>query len=84
MGATLRMVLDTNVWLDWLVFDDAGVAPIRNAVANGQACVSISPACEAELARVLAYPLSRYTLDANAQAAALAQCRAITHNIQAV
>ena len=33
----LRLVLDTNVWLDWLLFDDPAVAPIRNAVAEGKA-----------------------------------------------
>ena len=26
-----RLVLDTNVWLDWLVFDDPGIAAIRDA-----------------------------------------------------
>jgi putative PIN family toxin of toxin-antitoxin system len=76
-GATLRLVLDTNVWLDWLVFNDAGIAPLRKAVAQGTARIFISPACEAELARVLAYPLARFTLDAAAQAAALAHCRTL-------
>lgn len=28
-------VVDTNVWLDWLVFGDAVVAPLRAAVAGG-------------------------------------------------
>ena len=76
-GNMARLVLDTNVWLDWLVFADAGVASIREAVARGDASVFISPACEAELIRVLNYPLSPFTLDADAQAAALSQCRAI-------
>jgi putative PIN family toxin of toxin-antitoxin system len=75
--AVSRLVLDTNVWLDWLVFADAAVAPIQRAVARNDACVFISPACEAELIRVLAYPLSGRTLNAAAQSAALAQCRAI-------
>jgi uncharacterized protein len=77
--APLRLALDTNVWLDWLVFIDVGVAPVKDAVARGGACVFISAACEAELIRVLGYPLSGRALDADAQAAALAQCRAITH-----
>lgn len=76
-GAPLRLVLDTNVWLDWLVFDDAGAAPIHAAVARGEACVCISPACEAELIRALAYPLSGHALNDAAQAAALARCRAM-------
>jgi putative PIN family toxin of toxin-antitoxin system len=75
----MRLVLDTNVWLDWLVFADAGIAPIKDAVARGNACIFISPAGEAELTRVLAYPLSGRALDAKAQAAALSLCRAIAH-----
>lgn len=73
-----RLVLDTNVWLDWLVFDNASIAPIKTAVARGAATMFMSDACEAELTRVLAYPLARYTLDAAQQAAALAQCRALS------
>jgi predicted nucleic acid-binding protein len=71
----MRLVLDTNVWLDWLVFDDPELAPVRAAVEQGRARVFIDAACEAELARVLAYPLGRIRLDAAAQAACLAQCR---------
>jgi putative PIN family toxin of toxin-antitoxin system len=73
----VRLVLDTNVWLDWLVFGDAGIAPIQAAVARGDAWVFISAACEAEIIRVLGYPLSGRALNTEAQAAALAQCRAI-------
>jgi len=73
-----RLVLDTNVWLDWLVFDDPEVAPLRVAVAQGRARVFIDAPCEAELARVLAYPLGRVSLDAAAQAACLAECRRAT------
>lgn len=31
----LRLVLDTNVWLDWLAFGDPSVAAIKSAVAAG-------------------------------------------------
>ena len=78
---TLRLVLDTNIWLDWLVFADAGIAPIQRAIAAGSVCVFMSPACEVELVRVLAYPLSGRALDAAAQASALLQCRAIAHAV---
>jgi len=54
----VRLVLDTNVWLDWLVFDDPSVAGMRAA-------------CEAELARVLAYERRGWPLDAAAQAASI-------------
>ena len=77
-----RLVLDTNIWLDWLVFDDAGVTSIKEAVARGDAGVFISSVCEAELIRVLGYPLSGYALDTAGQAAALAQCRTIAHTIE--
>ena len=33
----LRLVLDTNIWLDWLMFDDPAVAPVKAAVAAGRA-----------------------------------------------
>ncbi len=77
----MRLVLDTNVWLDWLVFADAGAAPIKNAVARGAAAVFISPACEAELVRVLGYALSGRALSTEAQATALALCRAIASDV---
>ena len=74
---TLRLVLDTNVWLDWLVFDDADVAPIKAAVARGQAEIFIDAACEQELVRVLAYPLRKRILDVNARGECLAECRRV-------
>src|SRR5688572_5444439 len=72
-SAMLRLVLDTNVWLDWLVFDDPATAPIKAAVAAGTAGVFIDAACGEELERVLAYPRVA-TLDAAAQSACLAEC----------
>jgi predicted nucleic acid-binding protein len=71
----LRLVLDTNVWLDWLVFADPDVAPIKAAVAAGKAEVFVDEASEAELVRVLAYPFGNKTLTVEAQAACLAECR---------
>jgi putative PIN family toxin of toxin-antitoxin system len=72
-----RLVLDTNVWLDWLVFGDPEVAPVRSAVAAGQVEVCIDEAVEAELMRVLGYPFGIRTLSAEAQQACLAECRRI-------
>ncbi len=71
----LRLVLDTNVWLDWLVFAEPSVLPIRDAVAGSRAAVYIDAPCEAELERVLAYDLGRHSIDAAGQAACLAACR---------
>jgi uncharacterized protein len=78
-----RLVLDTHVWLDWLVFDDPGIARIRNAVGLKRAEIFIDAVCEAELARVLAYDLHKRKLDAAAQAACIAQCRRLSHRIDA-
>jgi len=77
MRAALRVVLDTNVWLDWLVFADPGVARLRSAHAKGAVEVVIDEACEEELARVLGYELHARVLSAAAQAEALASARAI-------
>lgn len=72
-----RVVLDTNVWLDWLVFRDPGVAGIREAVSAGRIELCIDEPCAEELARVLAYPLGRFTLDSETQARALAEALAL-------
>jgi uncharacterized protein len=74
---SVRLVLDTNIWLDWLLFDDPQVAPIKAAVADGRAEVVIDESVEAELIRVLTYPFGAKTLPAEAQAANLARCRSI-------
>ncbi|MEK6243131.1 MAG: putative toxin-antitoxin system toxin component, PIN family [Pseudomonadota bacterium] len=76
-----RIVLDTNIWLDWLVFKDASVFHLQNAVSDGRAEVFIDAACEAELERVLGYELGKHTLDAAAQAACLAESRRIARRI---
>ena len=77
-----RFVLDTNAWLDWLVFDDPAMAPLKAAVAAGRAEILIDAACESELERVLAYPLGRFSLDAPAQAACLAECRRVALRVE--
>ena len=74
----LRLVLDTNVWLDWLVFDDPQIAPLKSAVAAGRAAIVIDGSCEDELIRVLAYPVRKVVPDATVQAARLAECRRLT------
>jgi putative PIN family toxin of toxin-antitoxin system len=76
-----RVVLDTNVWLDWLVFDDPGIVPIRNAVGTGRVELYVDAACEAELAEVLARGFAKRTLDAAAQADCIAQCRRLSKRI---
>ncbi|HVY05461.1 MAG TPA: putative toxin-antitoxin system toxin component, PIN family [Burkholderiales bacterium] len=71
----MRVVLDSNVWIDWLVFDDPAVAPLKAARDRSTIEIAIDAPCLAELAAVLAYP--EFKLDATAQAAKLADVLAI-------
>ena len=73
----MRLVLDTNVWLDWLAFDDPGVAPLKVAVAEGRAEIYIDGSCAEELARVLAYDLGKRSLAPERQAACLEELRRV-------
>ena len=58
MSATLLplLVLDTNIVLDDLVFNDAAAQPVRDALAAGHWEWIATPAMRVELERVLAYP----------------------------
>ena len=80
----MRLVLDTQVWLDWLVFDDPGVRPLRDAVQSGRAEIVIDAACEAELARVLAYDLGKRSISSEAQLAALTLARSLARRVSTV
>jgi uncharacterized protein len=51
----MLVVLDTNVWLDWLVFADTTIAPLKAAHASGHLTIVRDAAGEAELERVLDY-----------------------------
>jgi putative PIN family toxin of toxin-antitoxin system len=76
-----RLILDTHVWLDWLVFDDPSIVRIRNAVGTGRVEAYIDAVCEEELVRVMARGFAKRTLDAQAQAEALATCRRLAKRI---
>src|SRR5688572_1034978 len=51
------LVLDTNIALDLLVFDDPACAPLREELADGELCWIATEPMRTELARVLGYPL---------------------------
>ena len=51
------VVLDTNLALDLLVFDDPGCEPLRAALSCGELRWIATAAMRDELARVLGYPL---------------------------
>ncbi len=68
-----RLVLDTNVVLDLVVFEDAGVRALRAAIERAEVTAYTSAACLDELRRVLAYPrIAR--LDAFERYAGWARC----------
>ena len=73
----MRVVLDTNIWLDWLVFKDLSLLHLKKSISDRKAEIFIDAACEAELERVLAYEFGKHTIDAAQQAACLAECRRI-------
>lgn len=50
------VVIDTNVVLDLLVFNDPATASLKDALQSGKAQWLATPAMRDELARVLAYP----------------------------
>ncbi len=52
----MQLVLDTNVWIDWLLFDDPAIAPLKAAYRGGQIRIVVNEACLEELNAVLAYP----------------------------
>lgn len=76
---TLRVVLDSNVWIDILVFDDPATRPIAQALIERRIEAVIDARCRGELARVLDYPqFERFAVD---KAAALAQVETWTTSI---
>lgn len=58
----MQLVLDTNVWIDWLVFNDPSIAPLKAAHQHGRIHIAVNEACLEELNDVLAYP--EFRLDA--------------------
>lgn len=70
LKAMPRVVLDSNVWIDILVFDDDATRPIRAALERGALHAVIDARCLAELTRVLDYP--QFVARAVDKAAALA------------
>src|SRR5689334_8813765 len=54
--SALKLVLDTNVVLDWLVFEDASVEALRRGVADRRITIVTYELALEELRRVLGYP----------------------------
>ena len=85
-GGASPIVIDTNIVLDLLVFDDPQWAPLRAALAAGHLRWLATTAMRAELVRVLGYPLiaRRLARDARAPQAVLAAFDAAAHLVHAV
>ena len=62
-----RLVLDTNAWLDLLVFEDPACARLRAALAAGDAVAVGNACCRDEWQRVLTYPELALDQDAAAR-----------------
>ncbi len=62
-----RVVLDSNIWVDLLVFGDPHVRPILEALEARTIAPVIRADCREELRRVLAYPqFARFAVDIDA------------------
>src|SRR5882672_9167425 len=80
MRAPPRVVLDTNVWLDWLVFKDPAISPLRALVGADRAEIYLDEACAAELERALGYDLGKRTVDVPA---CMAEARRVARESEA-
>ncbi len=73
----MRLVLDTNVILDLVLFDEPSTRALRGTIESGSITVYTCDECLEELRRVLDYPKFRQSADrdaAYARYAAWAQC----------
>ena len=68
-GGARPIVIDTNIVLDLLVFDDPRWAPLREALAAGRLRWLATTAMRDELLRVLGYPLIARRLQKDARQA---------------
>jgi uncharacterized protein len=65
------VVLDTNIVLDWLVFEDGGMPELMAALNEKRFIIATNAECIDELTRVLAYPI--FKLNEAQQVLALAK-----------
>lgn len=64
-------MLDTNVWLDWFIFDDPAIAALKAAHRDGSIEIVVNEACLQEFDRVLVYP--EFALTGSQRSAFLAE-----------
>ena len=73
------LVLDTNVVLDLLHFDDAAARPLLRALDDGRVLCVVTAATIEEWRRVLAYP--EFALDSMQRAARLARYQYLSDTV---
>jgi putative PIN family toxin of toxin-antitoxin system len=78
MVSVVKLVLDTNIALDWLVFADASCRGLDRAVEKRSVEVVVNVLAIEEMRRVLAYP--QFSLDPSAQAKPLARYQSLASN----
>lgn len=78
------LVLDTNVWLDLLVFRDPGVAWLCTSLRSGEFRAMVDVFGLTELKRVLGYPLGRFAIAPAGHAGILDACRSLACEFTAV
>jgi putative PIN family toxin of toxin-antitoxin system len=76
-GSVPRIVLDTNVCLDLLVFRDPACMPLHDALQRGAVHAMTRPDCREEWRRVLHYP--GLPVDAAARPRLIAAFDALSH-----
>lgn len=76
-GSVPRIVLDTNVCLDLLVFRDPACMPLHDALQRGAVRAMTRPDCREEWRRVLHYP--GLPVDAAARPRLIAAFDALSH-----
>ena len=75
----MRIVLDTNVWLDWLVFNDVSVVPLKRAHAASRIDIIRALGGELELERVLGYDALKRLVQAADRPMLMDAMRAASH-----
>ncbi len=78
----MRLVIDTNIWLDWLVFNEPAVIPLKSARSDGPVLVQITARGMETAGRVLPYP--EFKLDGAARNALFTQVRNCTYRVDTV
>lgn len=76
----LRLVIDTNIWLDLLVFEDPRVQALREGLEQGRYHAIGTHAMRSELAVVVARP--QFKQDEAQQQAALARWAELTEQVE--